>query len=65
MNLDELKPGWHQFTTNVSARNERSINELDCLLPPSPPAYHFFPNTAFLLKNAAMYASIIILCGGC
>ena len=65
MNLDELKSNWQHYASSVSAQEKRSIDELDCLLPPHQPSYQFFSNTSFLIKNAAMFAFLVVFCGGC
>nr|WKN39741.1 hypothetical protein K4G66_13680 [Tunicatimonas sp. TK19036] len=64
MNLEELKPGWNRYSSSIAATEERTISELDALLPSENPPVAFF-RPFFLLKNAAMCALIIVSCGGC
>jgi len=61
MNLDELQPEWQHYATIT--RQEKSLEDLDALLPPQRASW--FVSYSSLLRNAAVYASIIVLCGGC
>ncbi|MEQ9440262.1 MAG: hypothetical protein RIG62_14505 [Cyclobacteriaceae bacterium] len=64
MNPDELKPQWRHYTSSVAATEERPLEELDALLPPERASF-FMARPFFFLKNVAMYAFIIVCCGGC
>ncbi len=66
MNLDELKSDWQHYASVTSTREQRSLEELDALLPSKQSTFsQWFTSYSSLLRNAAMYASIIFLCGGC
>ncbi len=66
MNLNELKPDWQYYSSATATREQKSLNELEELLPHQKPTLgRWFTSYSTLLKNAAMYASIIVLCGGC
>ncbi|MGB3589292.1 MAG: hypothetical protein WBA23_22295 [Tunicatimonas sp.] len=63
MNLNELQPEWQRYASTTAAREKKSLEKLNMLLPPQPVIW--FTNYSSLLRNAAVYASIIVLCGGC
>ncbi|MEM8969187.1 MAG: hypothetical protein AAGE93_22410 [Bacteroidota bacterium] len=66
MNLDKLKSDWQHYALVTSTREQRSLDELNALLPPQQSTFsRWFTSYSSLLRNAAMYASIIFLCGGC
>ncbi|MEM6844418.1 MAG: hypothetical protein AAF632_19520 [Bacteroidota bacterium] len=66
MKLDELKPDWQHYALTTATQEQRSLDGLDALLPAQQSTFNqWFTSYSSLLRNAAMYAFIIIFCGGC